>query len=591
MTVDPFTLEVIRNRLDVIAEEMQLSLLRSAYSTIIKEALDASCAIFDKTGEQLAQATASPIHLGSLIPVVQRILKEFPVSEMMAGDVYLMNDPYDGGTHLPDIGVVVPVTVDGEVVALGASLAHHQDVGGRSPGSIPTNSREIFEEGLIIPPIRLYRNGEPDKQLVRLLTRNVRLPDLLLGDLKAQMAAAHVVQRGVEKICADYGKSFYFAAARQLLDHAERMTAASLAGLPEGEYTFDDYLDNDGIDFDRPIKIQARVTIRQGTIKVDFTGSSPQVAGPFNAVPSGVYSAVYFVVRAISDPAIPNNSGCYRPITLVLPDASVVNPEWPAPVASRAVTVRRIVDTLFGALIGIIPDRVTAASNGHPIMLSFGGVDPKTGNRYVMTETGTGGMGARATVDGIDCIQTDASNAMNVPVEAIETDYPIRILEYRLRRDSGGAGKWRGGLGYKKVYQLLRGEARVSHRGERHFFAPWGVYGGRAGKKSVSYVMRSNGAKEPIRSKGELVLHEGDAVHTLTTGGGGYGDPLERPIESVVADFKEGRLSIAAAEREYGVAIEPVTGRIDAGRTTTLRSSRSSLHSGTLFDRGEEGDS
>jgi N-methylhydantoinase B len=568
--VDLVTLEVLRHRLDVIADEMEYALLRTSCSSIVKEALDASAALFLADGQMIAQATALPVHLGSLIPAVTRMLAAVPARELRDGDVMVMNDPYEGGTHIPDIVLLVPVRIAGETVGLACSLAHHQEIGGKTPGSVPVDATEIYQEGLLIPPMKLYHRGRLNRTLEQILRKNVRLPDILLGDMHAQVAAGRVGAQRLQAVFRDMGRARAEAYLRELLDRAEAITRQRLRRISDGEYAFEDYLDNDGIDLDRRITIRVRVAKKGSNLLVDFSGTDPQVKGPFNGVPSVGLAAVYFVVRAITGPNIPNNAGCYRMVELRLPRGSVLNPIPPAAVNSRAVTLRRVIDAVIGALVQAMPDRLPAASNGHPLFVSFGGTDPESGRPYVTTESGTGGMGARPIKDGIDVIQTDGSNAMNIPIEAVEMDYPLRVLHFRLRQDSGGPGRFRGGMGFEKAYEVRRGDVIVSHRGERYTTAPWGLFGGGPGAMARATIERRDGAREAIPSKLVYTLRQGDRVHFWTSGGGGYGDPLLRDPARVGEDIRNGKVSPEAARDAYGVMITP-EGEVDREATARLR--------------------
>jgi N-methylhydantoinase B len=567
---DPVTLEVIRSRFDIIAEEMQTALVRAAYSSVVK-AGDASAAIFTARGETIAQATALPGHLGMLVPAVGSILRTFPPAEMRGGDIYILNDPYDGGTHIPDIILVTPVIHEGQVVALCASIAHMQDMGGKVPGSIATDATEIYQEGLRIPPLKFYEEGHPNRTLHRLIEKNVRIPNVVMGDLRAQIAAGAVGYRRLLNLFDEYGQDTVLAYVNELLDRAEMMTRQKIQEIPDGSYSFTDYVDNDGIDLERRIKIQATVTIQGSDISVDFTGTNPQVKGPINCVPSGVLAAVYYVVRAITDPTIPNNAGCYRPVQVHLPRGSVVNPNPPAAVSTRSVVMEAVVAVLLGALVKAMPNRIPAASGGNALVMFMGGIDPLTGESYVCPEMGTGGFGARPTRDGIDVLHADVINAMNVPVEAVEMEFPLRVHRHSLWTDSGGAGRYRGGLGYEKVFELLRGESSVTHRGEYHFHAPWGLFGGRPSRKSRSVILRQDGRTEVIPSKQVFILQAGERVHVCTAGGAGYGDPLERPAGTVLADVLDGKVSREAARTEYGVVITGENPVVDKEATRRLR--------------------
>jgi len=569
MSIDPITLEVLRHRLDAIANNMETTLIRCAYSSIVKEAGDCSVAIFDVEGNTIAQGLALPIHLGSMPPAVKTMLAKYPAQTLREGDVIIMNDPYAGGQHNPDVLILVPVVYKGETVALAVSLAHQQDVGGRTPGSNPTDAADVFEEGLCIPPLKLMQDGVFSEAIEAFIQANVRRPDLLFGDLSAQIACGKGAASELNALFDKYGRELLLEAMSVLLDHAEAHTRSLIEKIPDGSYSFTDWLDNDGLDLDRRINITATVTISGSNIHVDFTGTSPQVRGPFNAVPACALSAVRYVVRALTDPDIANNEGCFRMIRLTLPEKSLLNPKRPAPVNCRAVTLRRVVDTVMGAMAQALPGRVPAANNGHPLNALFGGEDPATGKIFILTENGTGGMGARPTKDGIDCICTDTSNSMNIPTEVVERETPMRITYFRIRRDSGGAGRFRGGCGYEKEYECLSDRVVVSHRGERHYTQPWGLEGGGPGASSRSIIIRANGEQEVVPSKMIIELRKHDRLVLWTSGGGGYGDPMQRPAEEVLDDALNGKVSIEAGKREYGVVI--VGDQVDVNKTEKLR--------------------
>jgi N-methylhydantoinase B len=588
-TLDPITLEVIRNKLGDIAERMEITLLKSSHSAIVKEALDASAAIFDRRGQQIAQATAIPLHLGMIIPAVRRFIELFPPETMQEGDAYILNDPFDGGTHLPDLVMTVPVVHGGEVIALSTAITHHQEMGGRSPGSTPMDATEIFQEGLRIPPLKLYDRGRPNETFLAMLARNVRIPKTVQGDLNGQFAACRTGVRGVLALADRYGTETLAMSVAELLDRAEQMTREAIERIPDGTYRFVDYLDDDGIDLGRRIKIAVAITIDGSDIVVDMAGTDPQVRGPINCVPASTLAAIYYVVKVATDPSIPNNAGCYRPVRAILPEGSVVNARPPAACNARSVVVRRTVDAMLGALAPALPGRLPAASNGHPLVASFGGLDPSTGESFVTAEIGTGGMGGRPGKDGVETIQTDTSNAQNVPVEALELEFPLRVGHYRLRCDSGGPGMFRGGLGFEKSFEVLRGEVRVSHRGERHFTAPWGVRGGEAGAVTRSVLVRRDGTSETVPSKLDFTLRTGETLLLWTSGGGGYGDPLERDPALVLEDIRDAKVSVEAASERYGVVL--LDGELDEQATLDLRARLSGARGPVTwtYDRGSLG--
>ena len=556
MSVDPVTLEVLRHRLDAIANSMESTLVRCASSPSVKEGADCSVALFDVNGNTIAQGLAIPVHLGSMPPAVASMLAAFPARDLSEGDIVIMNDPYAGGQHNPDIIMLVPVVHAGETVALAVSLAHHQDVGGRTPGSNPTDAADVFEEGLCIPPLKLVEGGRMSAAIESLIRRNVRRPDLLFEDLRAQMACGRTAAEELVALLESYGRDVVLQAMSDLLDHAEAQTRRLIARIPDGSYRFTDWLDNDGVVLEQRINITVTLTIEGDDIHADFTGTSPQVRGPFNAVPSCTLSAVRYAIRVMTDPDIPNNEGCFRMLRLTVPERSLLNPERPAPVNNRAVTLRRVVDTVMGAFAQALPERVPAANNGHPLVARIGGID-ESGRLFILSESGTGGMGARPSKDGVECIHTDTSNSMNVPVEVAESIAPLRIHYYRIRPDSGGAGRFRGGCGFEKAYECLTERMIISHRGERHYTQPWGLAGGGPGASSRSVVARADGSEERVPSKMNIELQRGDRLLLWTSGGGGFGDPRERAPERVLDDVLDGKVSVAAAEREYGVVIRP----------------------------------
>ena len=544
-TLDPITLEVVRHKIEGIADEMEDTLLRSSFSPIVKEGLDASASLFMPDGTTLAQACAIPIHLGTLIPAVAEILRAYPVPTMREGDIFILNDPYAGGTHLPDIIVVMPVFAEGRVLSLSAAITHHQDVGGLSPGSVPTNATEIFQEGIRIPALKLREAGVFNETLIELLKKNVRIPEIFMGDLNAEVAACTVGARRLAALAEAYGAEPLTAIFESLIDRSEAMTRAALRALPEGTYRHVDYLDNDGIELDKRIRIEVAATVADGTVALDFTGTSPQVKGPLNAVPSGALAAAYYAIRAVTDPAIPSNGGCFRPVSLHLPEGTLVNPLPPAPVNARTATIKAITGTVLGALAQAVPDKVPAANAGALLVMAFGGID-RAGQPFVVGDLVAGGSGAGAGSDGVDVIETDATNCMNLPAEALEMEAPIRLNRVALRRDSGGAGTHRGGLGVVREYEVLAGAVSFSHRGERHFTEPPGHAGGRAGAKAHSVVHRADGTAEVVPSKLETILGPGDRVVVETAGGGGYGDPALRDRERVREDLANGKVSARA---------------------------------------------
>ncbi|MFC2079599.1 hydantoinase B/oxoprolinase family protein [Candidatus Bipolaricaulota bacterium] len=536
--IDAITLEVLRNAIAAIADEMNANLVRASYSPNIKERRDCSSAVFDAQGRMIAQAESIPVHLGAMPYSVESAIQHR--SPFAPGDVVVLNDPYAGGAHLPDITFVVPVFMEDRLIAFVANRAHHADVGGKEPGSLAGDTVEIYQEGLRIPPIRLWEREVLNDDLLQMILANVRTPDERWGDLRAQKAACAT---GIERMHALYlrvGKSVLLDAMSAVLDYSERRMRHQISQLPQGEASFEDALDSDGITED-VIPIRVRVKIEEERIEVDFSGTAEQVSGPVNAVFAVTASAVYYAIRAFADPEIPPNSGCYRPITINAPEGSIVNACLPAPVVGGNLeTSQRIVDVVLGALGKLAPERSMAACQGSMNNLAIGGVDPLTGKAFTIYETIAGGFGGRATKDGIDGIHSHMTNTLNTPVEALETSYPLRVDRYELRPGTGGGGQYRGGLGIRRDMTCLAQSARVSFLTDRRVTRPYGVEGGESGAPGQNAVIR-NGEEFELPSKGTTTLQYGDTISIRTPGGGGYGEIAKRDQKAVDRDVREGR--------------------------------------------------
>lgn len=577
--LDPALQEVVRYRLTAIADEMEHTLLRAAYSSIVKEGLDASAAIFDKYGRNIAQAAAIPIHLGCMIPAVERIVADFPEESTDPGDVFILNDPYAGGTHLPDIAIIKPVFLEGQLFGYAVTMSHHQEMGGKSPGSLPTDATEIFQEGLQIPPMKLVDAGHQIDQVFRIIERNVRTPTVVMGDLRAQLAACNVGAARLIKLHETMSLDSLRASVEGLIRQADVLTRDRIRDMTDGVYTFTDYMDDDGVDVGTRIEIKASVEILGDTVTIDFEGSSGQVKGPFNCVPASTIAATYYVLRAVIGDDVPNNSGCYEAVTLNMPLGSIVNPRRPAAVNSRTATVRRIGDALLGCFKQIVPDSVPAASCGQLLVMNFAGVSD-SGDYFVASELGVGGMGGRNGLDGVDAVETDATNCMNVPAETLELEAPVRVESWSLTEDSAGPGTWRGGTGTSKTFRVLTDGITANYRGERHTTAPWGSQGGSPAARTSATILRAAGSTEQLQSKQMLTLNYGDELTVNLSGGGGYGAALERDPEAVLWDVQNHRVSVAAAASGYGVVIG-ADGAIDQEATESLRSSQSKKSTGS----------
>lgn len=575
--IDPVTLEVIHHRLESITEEAEDTILKASFSIIVKEMKDCTTAIFDAKGRTIAQCIGIPVHLGCLVYSVPQILKEFPPQNAQDGDVYLANDPFSGGTHLPDVTVVTPVIYEGDVVAYSVSMVHHADIGGIEPG-VSTKATSIYQEGLNLPPLKFYDRGKPVKVVHDIIRKNVRIPDTVLGDFEAQVAAGNVGKARLLEFFDEFGKRTVLAAIEQILDQSEALTREGLRKIPDGTYSFVDYMDNDGVDLDQLVKLQVAVTKRGSDFIVDFSGSHPQTKGPLNCTPPSAFACAAYAMKVISGGgAIPTNDGCFRTIKLILPQGSVVNANPPASTGCRATTCQAIASTILGALLKAVPERLNASSGAYGPLVYFGGYDPLTGKEYLTNEISQVGLGARPTKDGIDVISVDVDNVLAIPIEAFETSSPYRVLECGLYEGSGGAGEYRGGLGYRKVFELLRGTGSATYRGERYYVPAWGVFGGLPGGLGKGVIVRRTGEKEEVPSKRDYILSEGDRIYLFSSGGGGWGDPLKRKPERVLRDVLDERVSLKAAAGDYGVIIDEEKMTIDPEKTIQLRKEKARL--------------
>ena len=510
--IDPITLEIMRNQLEGVAEEMGQVLIRGAYSPNIKERRDCSTALFDSKGRLIAQAEHIPVHLGAMPEAVEAIRARDP----HPGDIWLLNDPFAGGTHLPDLTMVSPITVGGESLGFAVSRAHHADVGGMAPGSMPAGAREIYQEGLRIPPVKLVDGGEQNDAVLELLLANVRNPSERRADLRAQIAANERAETRLGELRADHGHDTLLAAFDAVIAYSRKRMERSLAELPNGTFEAREFLEGDGIT-DDDIPVCASVTVDEASVSVDFAGTAPQVVGNVNAPRAVTKSAVYFVIRAVTDPEIPPNHGCYEPIAVEIPPGSLLDPEPPAAVVGGNVeTSQRVTDTVLSAFAEAIPNQLPAQSQGTMNNLTIGSRDGESFSYY---ETIGGGFGGRPTKDGMDGVQVGMTNTLNTPIEALEAEYPLRVTRYALRDDSGGSGRFRGGKGIERQLEI-EVLATVSLLTERRRYAPRGVAGGEDGACGQNLI-----DGEPVGAKTTLDVEAGTTVTVRTPGGGGHGSP------------------------------------------------------------------
>jgi N-methylhydantoinase B len=518
MKTNPVRLEIFKSLFHAIAEEMGATLKRTAFSPNIKERRDYSCAIFDYHGDMVAQGDHMPVHLGSMPLSVKAAIENRSIGP---GDIVILNDPYKGGTHLPDITLVSGVFSAKRLIFYVACRAHQSDIGGMSPGSMPL-AEEIYQEGLRIPPIKLMTGGKLNQDVWDLVLSNVRTPQEREGDLAAMLGANRTGERRLMEVVEKYGWNEVSRYVTEILNYSERMTRHAISTIPDGTYEAEDFLDNDGIT-DNPIAIRVRVQIKGDRAMIDFSGSDPQVEGSVNAVYAITASVVFYVFRTLVGLPIPSNAGGMRPLEIIAPEGTIVNARPPAAVCGGNVeTSQRIVDVLYKCLAAAMPGRIPAASQGTMNNFTFGGTDPRTKKRVAYYETVSGGMGARPTMDGLSGVHTHMTNSMNTPVEALEHAYPVRMLRYSLRPESGGAGKCRGGDGVIRELRFLT-KAQVTVLSERRKFPPYGLNGGEPGLPGVNVLIRKDGRREQLPSKFSTWVEAGDILSIQSPGGGGWG--------------------------------------------------------------------
>jgi len=569
--MDPITLEVMRNAFQSVAEEMGAALIRTALSPNIKDRRDCSTAIYTGEGELVAQAEHIPLHLGLMVSVVKETLKIFPIERLNPGDAIITNDPYISGSHLPDIVMITPVFMDGACVALLANLAHHVDIGGIVPGGMPTVSTEIFQEGIRIPPVKLRKAGVVDEDIISLITTNVRTNYETLGDFQAQLAANNVGERRIKEIISKYGADMVRFYMDGIMDYAERRMVSSIQALPIGVFSFEDFLEGDGLS-DTLLKIRVDLTIQKDRIGVDFTGTDPQAKGSVNCTRAVTLACVYYALKSAIDPGLPSSGGTFRPVEVLTPLGTLINARFPAPVSNGNInTSQRITEVILGALAQAIPEKVPAASTGSMSIFTVGGIDPRNDEYYSYVETYGGGQGALVNQDGMDGIQVHMTNTRNTPTEVIEIAYPLRVERYGLVPDSDGPGRFRGGLGLTREITVVGHEATISLGTERRKIRPWGLMGGKPGGPSDSWLVQRGGEKTPLPSKATTQVSDGTRIVLKTAGGGGFGDPAERSPQDVSRDVREGFISLARAESDYSLVIHPETGEVDGEGTERLR--------------------
>ena len=540
--IDVITVELVKNALNGIAQEMQTTLERTAHSQAIREVGDASSALFDISGRLIAQALSLPVQLAGSSVAVKEILKYCPPEKMKDGDVFVLNHAYYGGSHPPDIILVKPYYRSGRITGFGCSYAHQVDVGGMLPGSTPPLSTELFQEGLLIPPMRLIEAGKMNETLISIIKANSRKPDSVMGDIRGQLASLNLGAIRYDETLTRFGEEIVHQAVVELIERTRVGFRRLIGNIPDGSYDYEDVLDDDGFD-DTPIPIRVKIIVKGEDITVDFTGTAPQCRGSLNCPYANSLSSVYAALKIFLDPRdeIPNNEGCYASVEVILPKGSLLNPNPPGSVSSRPETQARISNVVMGALGLALPDRAVAQDHGQVAIYRVSGTDPATGKFFYKGEPLPGGWGGRNGSDGPDVVDFPVANLNNTPIEAMEMEFPLRVERYELREDSGGTGKYRGGLGLRREIRALI-SMDLSVRAERHRFAPRGIFGGGDGAMGAFLITRTDGTIEKLPCKqGGIQFNAGDILTVLTPGGGGYGLAAERNPESVKRDLLQGK--------------------------------------------------
>jgi N-methylhydantoinase B len=564
---DAIAFELFRNAIVALADEMSLTIYRASYSGVLKNIMDYSTALCDAEGRLVAQGLSLPGHLCSIPVALQASLAHFG-GDIAEGDVLTMNDPFSGGMHLPDIFVFRPLFHQGRIVAIAATICHHTDVGGRVAGSNASDSTEIYQEGLRIPPLKLSERGVPNATLLALIEKNVRVPDRVMGDLRAQLAACAIAERGMAELVSAHGADAVIALMRAVTDHTERLTRAALADLPDGEASFEDWIDDDQIDAGRPIRLLCRVAKRGDRMVMDWTGSSPQVKGAINNTLSYTRGASFTAAKCVLPPELPNNDGVFRVVDVIAPPGTIANAVLPAACAARGLTGFRMVDCAMGALAMLYPDRVYAASDGGNTGITIGGWTEDR-RPFIYVDFLSGAWGGRPWADGLDGNTNMFANMASHSAEVIEAEQPLEVLCNEFVPDTGGPGRFRGGVSIRRDWRFLEHEAVLQVRADRRTHRPYGLWGGEPGTPSLNALDPGTDAEQVLPAKLTMTIRKGAVFRHELPGAGGWGDPLARDPDAVREDVAQGFVTEAAAARDYGVVL--AAGRVDAEATATLR--------------------
>jgi N-methylhydantoinase B len=565
---DPATFEVFKNAIVGLANEMAITVIRTAHSQIIAESMDFSTALCDARGRVVAQGNCTPLHMGAVPAAMEAVLARYG-DDICDGDVYALNDPDEGGSHLPDIFVFTPAVVDGRLEGFAVAIGHQADIGGRVAGGNAVDSTEVFQEGLQIPVCKLVSKGILNETLMSILARNVRIPDVVLGDLQAEVAACHIGATGLRDLVARHGADRFRALVDELLDYSETLLRTKIAALPDGCWTFEDYLDDDGLGSGR-VPLRVAVTVDGSEVAFDFTGSSPQVPSALNATASFTRSAAYAALQAAFGGEIPANGGFYRPLRFTIPEGTILNGRRPAARNARGLVGYRLVDAIWGALAEVLPDKIPACGDGGPNGVAIGATEAD-GTQSVLMDVCFGAWGARPDGDGLDGASPLAGNLANTPIEDLERTGILRIERYGYLPDSGGAGTWRGGLSVVRDLRLMYADASLQIRSDRREHRPYGLAGGQPGGACWN-ILNPDGDEQVLPSKVTTRLGRGDVHRHITAGGGGYGDPLLRDPARVLGDVLAGKVTTEGARRDYGVVVRD--GQVDEEATASLRAER-----------------
>jgi N-methylhydantoinase B len=570
--MDPITAELFRNAIAAIGDEMVLTIYRTAYSGVLKNIMDYSAALCDERGRLVAQGLSLPGHLCSIPVALQAVLRRYG-DDIHEGDILVSNDPYEGGMHLPDIFVFRPLFADGQVLAYAATICHHTDVGGRVPGSNASDSTEIYAEGLRIPPLKLYEAGRPNSTLHRIIEKNVRVPRRVLGDLRSQLAACEIAARGMADLVSGYGVDDVRRLMTETMDYSERLTRHCLADLRDGEASFKDWIDDDQIDIGRPIPLVCTVRKQGERMEFDWTGSSPQVKGAINNTWSYTAAASFTAAKSVLSVNMPNNDGVFRAITVTAPPGTIMNALPPAACAARGLTGFRAVDCAFGALAKLYPDRVFAAGDGGNTGITIGGYD-KDRQPFIFVDFFSGGWGARPWADGLQGNTTMFANMASFSIEVTEAENPIEVLDVGFVADTGGAGKYRGGVSMRKTWRMAADEGILQVRADRQTHRPYGLHRGHPGAPGRSILNPGTPQEQTLHAKLTMTFRRGEVFRHELPGSGGWGDPLERDPALVAQDLRDGFVTIEGAAIDYGIVAHGDPPQIDEAATAVLRAEK-----------------